>query len=75
MSGESTKMEPTLRLAQVLKQEAEDIGLTGKEVAEYVREQQTLDREEMTAWRDTQKRKAEIRMAELQAEDKKRADE
>ena len=46
LSAESTKMEPTLRSTQVLKQEAEYIGLTGKEVAKYVREQQTLDREE-----------------------------
>ena len=52
-------------------QEAEDIGLTRKEVAEYVREQQTLDKEERAACRDTQKRKVEIRIAELQAEDKK----
>ena len=49
------------------------IGLMGKEVAEYVREQQTLDREEKAAWRDTPKRQVEIRMAELQAQDKKRA--
>ena len=48
-----TKMEPALRSAQVLKQEAEDIGLTGKDVAEYVMRQQTLDREERVAWRDT----------------------
>ena len=68
-------MEPTLRSTQVMKQEAKDIGLTGKEVAKYVREQQTLDREERAPWRDTQKRQIEIRMAELQAEDKKRADE
>ena len=68
-------MEPTVRSTQVLKQEAEVIGLTQNEVAEYVREQQTLDREERAVWRDTQKRQVEIRMAELQAEDKKRADE
>ena len=67
-------MEPTLRSTQVMKQEAKDIGLTGKEVAKYVREQQTLDREERAPWRDTQKRQIEIRMAELQAEEKKRAD-
>ena len=60
-------MEPTLRSAQVLKQEAEDIGLQGKDIAEYVTRQQTLDREERAEWRN-------IRMAELQAEDKKRAD-
>ena len=72
LSAESTKMEPTLRSTQVLKQEAEDIGLTEKEFAEYVREQQTLDRAERAAWRDTQKRQVEIRMKELQADDKKR---
>ena len=30
------KMEPTLRSTQILKQEAEDIGLQGKDIAEYV---------------------------------------
>ena len=52
-------MEPVLRSAQVLKQEAEDIGLTGKDVAEYATRQQTFDRE---------KRADEIRMAEIQAD-------
>ena len=47
----------------------------GKEIAEYVREQQALDREERAAWRESQKRQVEIWMAELQVEDKKRADE
>ena len=80
------KMEPTLRSTQVLKEEAEDIGLTGKEVAEYVREQQTWDREERAAWRDTQKRQAEdkkmqaqveVELAKVQAEaeERRRADE
>ena len=68
-------IEPTLRTARVLKQEAEEISLQGKDIAEYVREQQALDREERAAWRESQKRQVEIRMAELQAEDKKRADE
>ena len=61
-------MEPTLRSAQVLKEEAEDIGFEGKDILEYIKEQQKLDREERAAWRN-------IRMAELQAEEKKRADE
>ena len=61
-------MEPTLRSAQVLKQEAEDIGFEGKVILEYVKEQQKLDREERAAWRN-------IGIAELQAEEKKRADE
>ena len=49
--------------------------LAGEDIAEYVTRQQTLDREERAAWRVTQKRQVEIRIAELQAEDKKRADE
>ena len=61
-------MEPTLRSAQVLKQAAEDLGFEGKEILDYVKEQQKLDREERAEWR-------KIRMAELQAEDKERADE
>ena len=61
-------MEPTLRSAQVLKQEADDLGFEGKEILDYVKEQQKLDREERAEWR-------KIWMAELQAEDKKRADE
>ena len=68
-------MEPTLRSTQVLKQEAEDIGLQGKDIAEYVREQQAFNREEKAAWREAQKRQVEIQIAELQAEYKKRADE
>ena len=59
-------MEPVLRPAHVLKQEAEEIGYHGKEVAEYVRQHQALDREETAAWRDAQK---------LYAEEKRRADE
>ena len=54
-------MEPTLRSAQVLKQEAEDLGYEGKEIMEYVKEQQKLDREERAAWRN-------IRMTELETE-------
>ena len=42
----SSEMEPTLRSAQVLKQEAEDLGFEGKEILDYVKEQQKLDREE-----------------------------
>ena len=34
-----------------------------------------MDREERAAWREAQKRQVEIRMAELQVEDKKRLDE
>ena len=69
-SAEITKMEPLLRSAQVLKQEAEDIGFEGKDILEYVKEQQKLDREERAAWREAQKR-----ADELQAEREKRADE
>ena len=77
-------MEPTIRSTQVLKQEAEDIGLQGKDIAEYVTRQQKLDREERPAWRvahkfhaEEKKKADEIRMAEIaaEAEEKKRADE
>ena len=66
-------MEPVLRSAQVLKQEAEDIGLPGEDVAEYVTRQQTLDREE---WRDTQKMQAQANIrAEAKDKEKKCADD
>ena len=42
-------MELTLRSAQVLKQEAEEKGYEGKEVVEFVKQQQALDREERAA--------------------------
>ena len=61
-------MEPILRSAQVLKQEAEDIGFEGKDIVEYVKEQQKLDREERSAWREERNRADE-------AEEKRRADE
>ena len=63
-------MEPLLRSAQVLKQEAEDVGFEGKDILEYIKEQQKLDREERAAWREAQKR-----ADELQAEREKNADE
>ena len=59
-------MEPILRSAQVLKQEAEDIGFEGKDIVEYVKEQQKLDREERAAWREERKRADE-------AEDKEKS--
>ena len=61
-------MEPILRSAQALKQEAEEIGFEGKDILEYVKEQQKLDREERAAWREERKRADE-------AEEKRRADE
>ena len=74
-------MEPILRSALVLKQEAEDIGFEGKDILEYVKEQQKLDREERAAWREAQKMQAQADVelakirAEAKAEEKKRADE
>ena len=53
-------MERVLRSAQVLKQEAEDLGYEGKEDLEYVKEQQKLDREKRAAWREGQKMKAQM---------------
>ena len=74
-------MEPVLRSAQVLKQEAEEIGFERKDILEYVKEQQKLDREERAAWREAQKMQAQADVelakirAEAEAEEKKRADE
>ena len=72
-------MEPTLRSAQVLKQEAEEIGFEGKDILEYVKEQQKLDREERAVWREAQKMQvqADVELAKIraEAEEKKRADE
>ena len=58
-SAEITKIEPLLRSVQVLKQEAEELGYQGKEVAEYVKQEQALDREERAAWIDTQTMQAQ----------------
>ena len=63
-AAESTKMEPILESDQVPKQEADEIGYHWKEVAEYVKQHQTLDREEREAWKNAQK---------LSAVEKKRA--
>ena len=64
-----------------MKQEAEEIGFEGKDILEYVKEQQKLDRVERVAWRETQKMQAQADVelakirAEAEAEEKKRADE
>ena len=84
----SNKNGANTKTTQVLKQEAEDIGLQGKDIAEYVTRQQTLDREEKAAWREAQKMQAQadIELAKIraeadraeadwEAEEKKRADE
>ena len=60
-------MEPTSRSAQVLMQEAEELGYEGKDVLDCVKEQHKLDREKRAAWRN-------IRMAEMEFKEKK-ADE
>ena len=60
--------EPMLRSVQVLKQKAEDLGLEGQDIAQYVKQYQALDREEKTAWRDVQNIQAEV-------EEKKKEDE
>ena len=77
-------MEPTLTSTQVLKQEAEGIGLQGKDIAEYVTKQQSLDREERAVWREAQKMQAQadVELAKIraeaervEAEEKRRANE
>ena len=77
--SKNNEMEPILRSAQALKQEAEEIGFEGKDILEYVKEQQKLDREERAAWRETQKMQAQadVELAKIraEAEEKKRADE
>ena len=67
-------MEPRLRSVKFLRQEAE-LGYENKDVAKYTKEQQALVREKRAAWRDAQKRQADIRMAEVQTEEKTRAGE
>ena len=73
-SAESTKMEPILRSAEVLKLEAVEIGYDGKEVAEYVKKQHQANGLKLYA--EEKKRGDEIWMAEIQAEaeKEKRAD-
>ena len=66
-------MEPVLRSAQLLKQEAEEIGFEGKDILEYI--------EERAAWREAQKMQAQADVelakirAEAEAEERKRADQ
>ena len=45
-------MELKLRIAQVLKQEADNLGYEGKEILEYVKEHHKLDKKEGAAWRN-----------------------
>ena len=80
-----TKMEPTLRLTQVLKQKTKDIGLTEKEVASMSETNRHWI--EKRGWLGEIPRKEKLRSewqsykqmrktaAELQAEKEKRADE
>ena len=76
-------MEPILRSTQILKQEAEGIGIQ-EDIVEYVTRQQTLDREEKAAWREAQKMQAQADVAlakiraeaeRVEAEEKRRANE
>ena len=61
---------------QVRKQEAEELGYQGKEVADYVKQEEALDREDRAAWRGTQTMQADLELAKLRAEaEEKRADE
>ena len=64
------KMEPTLRSTQVLKQEAEEIGMEGNYFPDYVKRHQALDRENRAAWRNLH-----LAKTQADAEKKKRADE
>ena len=48
-------------------QEAEELGYENKDVAQYVKQYQALDRDDRAAWRN-------LWMAEIQADGKKRTD-
>ena len=63
---ELVNQEPMLRAVQAFKQEAGDLGLEGKYIAQYVTKQQALDRGERADWRDARK---------IQVEEKCREDE
>ena len=56
MTKLTMETEPTLRSVNVLKAEAEEIGLVGQDIIDYVREQQKEDREERAAWRDAKQK-------------------
>ena len=62
--------EPMLRSVQVLKQEADDLGLESQTFAQYVKQQLTLclDREKRAAWRDVWKRQPEADAQKIQAD-------
>ena len=79
LPAELTKMQLILRSAQVLKQEAEEMGLQRKYIPDYVKRNQALDREERAAWSDTQKMQAQadVELGKIQAdaEEKRRTDE
>ena len=62
--------EPMLRSVQVLKQDADNIKLEGQETAQYVKQQQRLDREESSLERCTEeaKRQAEADAQKIQTE-------
>ena len=53
-------------ISSSFKAEAEDLGLEGQDIVQYVTQQQTLEREERTAWRGAQ---------QIQTEEKRKADE
>ena len=70
LSAKSSKMEPVLRSAQVLKQEAEEIGLEGNNIPDYVKRHQALDREDRATWRNLQ-----LAKIQADAEKEKRSEE
>ena len=60
-------MEPILRSAQVLKQEAEDIGFEGKDIVEYAKEQAKIEAAKEQAKLEAEK-ELKIKEMELQAQ-------
>ena len=61
-----------MEISSIFEASAEEPGYEGQDIAQNVKKQQTLDREERAAWRDVQ---ADMQVAEIQAEEKMRADE
>ena len=58
---------------ETLKEQAESIGLTGKDIAQYISQQQAVDRDERARVRDFEKLKfeAELAKAKYEAETEK----
>ena len=66
MLAEMASQELILKSAEVLRQEAEYIGLPGKRLLSMLNNTR-LDREESSAWRDVEKKQAQADAQKIQA--------